>query len=851
MKKIILPCLAVVLCTAATHIASAQTATGSRTQFKRCGTTEAIEKTKQANPEFAAEMARRNAEAMFVDNGSRVTARTSTLTGFVYIPVVVHVVYTNPNMVTEDQVDYLLDRMNKDYSGLNSDSTNATAFYSVRGHSKIQFVRARRDPNGNLTNGIERKVGTVGIYGTTYQRIKHASNGGLDPWDINKYYNMWVGADSSGQSLLGISPAIGKGNATETTSSTNGIDGICCNILGFSNGCFSSTGFNMGRTVVHEVGHNFGLYHTFEGCAAGADFVQLTTTQTLPSSLLASSDDTPGLSTSTSGCPVGAVASSCSSGVPNPPGKMYQNFMDYTNDACYSMFTKAQVNRMEYVLENFRSGYLTSDGATPPSTVPALDVAAVEVVSPGGSEFSESTCSIVNYSTPNCPGSFVPKVLIKNNGSSTLTNVTGVVTVNGVSTTPQVFSVNLVTDRVGVLTFPSQTLIAGNNTLTFTLSLPNGGTDLVVGNNTVTQNISIAISTAPVTEGFESSFPATTWTLEQLAGTGNWAKTTAAYKTGSASIKMDFYNYTSGTISALTTPPITFSPTYTTATLSFQYAHRAYSATKQDKLEVLVSTNCGSSWTSLWSRTDPALATVSGYASTAFTPTAAQWTTSPITIDLTAYKNQTVQVQFKATSNYGNNLYVDDVSITGASAVPLKLLSFTAALQPNKTVKLGWKTANETNSNLFVVEKSYNAASFFAMDTVIARTASTSNDYTSNDLQPQDGPNYYRLKQVDNDGRFTYSNIVSVNLKKNDVNAFVIQPNPVKDQLVLNINSKNADKVAVVVHDASGRTVLQSSTNLIKGSQVFTADASKLNAGVYYVSVIWGNEKIMQKFVKL
>ncbi len=637
----------------------------------RCGTMEAIEESRKLHPEFAAQLEQKekDAETAFRTYNNSSVSRTSTLTGPITIPVIVHVVDANPYKVTEESIDYLLDRLNKDYSGLNPDSTNGSSFYNVRGHSLIRFTRARRDPSGNLTNGIERKVGTVTIATTTYQAIKHASDGGLDPWDVTKYYNIWTGS-SGGSGLLGIAPGIGVGGQTETTSSATGIDGVCVAIDGFSNGiCGTIAAFNLGRTAVHEIGHNFGLFHTFSGCAAGADFGQLTPAgQTLPTNLLQSSDDTPGLNAATSGCPTGNVTTNCT-GVPNPPGKMYQNYMDYTDDPCYSMFTIAQVNRMHYVLENFRPGYLTTNGATPPSFVPALDASSISVVSPGGSEFNTTTCVTTSYPTPACPGAFIPKVQIINNGSSTLTSVTGVCTVNGVPSAPQVFTVNLLTGRTAVLTFPSANLVTGNNTITFTTSAPNGGTDQVTTNDAITKTITIGTAVAaPLTESFEGTFPPTSWTLTQVAGAGNWAKVTTAAKTGTASAKFDNYNFAAGTISSLTTPAVTFLATATTATLNFHYAHRTYSG-EPDKLEVLVSTDCGSTWTSLWSRSGTALVTVTGNLTSAFTPTAAQWTQTPIAIDLTPYKNLSVQVQFKATSGYGNNLYLDDINIFGTQAV--------------------------------------------------------------------------------------------------------------------------------------------------------------------------------------
>lgn len=94
--------------------------------------------------------------------------------------------------------------------------------------------------------------------------------------------------------------------------------------------------FNKGMTTVHEVGHWFGLLHTFEGntCNGDGDFV----------------DDTPPQSTLTYGCP--RSKDSC----PNQPGKdSIHNYMDYTDDKCYNQFTRGQRARMQTMWDSFRA----------------------------------------------------------------------------------------------------------------------------------------------------------------------------------------------------------------------------------------------------------------------------------------------------------------------------------------------------------------------------------------------------------------------------------------------------------------------------------------------------------------
>src|SRR6185503_2835789 len=101
------------------------------------------------------------------------------------IPVVVHIVLTNPWLVTDADVQGQIDRLNLDFSGLNPDSTNAGVYFTAfRGHSQIQFCLAKRTPGGQLTNGIERLASSTGSdLGQAIDPIKHAVLGGLDVWD--------------------------------------------------------------------------------------------------------------------------------------------------------------------------------------------------------------------------------------------------------------------------------------------------------------------------------------------------------------------------------------------------------------------------------------------------------------------------------------------------------------------------------------------------------------------------------------------------------------------------------------------------------------------------------------------
>ncbi len=110
--------------------------------------------------------------------------------------------------------------------------------------------------------------------------------------------------------------------------------------------------------------------------------------------------------------------------------------------------------------------------------------------------------------------------------------------------------------------------------------------------------------------------------------------------------------------------------------------------------------------------------------------------------------------------------------------VPLKLLSFTA-VKKQQAVQLQWNTANEINFSRFEIEQSNDGISFGVFNVVNGKGNQANNSYTTQDNQPFIGYNYYRLKMIDTDGKFTYSPVAKIYFDKR--NSIMLSPNPVKD----------------------------------------------------------------------
>jgi hypothetical protein len=140
---------------------------------------------------------------------------------------------------------------------------------------------------------------------------------------------------------------------------------------------------------------------------------------------------------------------------------------------------------------------------------------------------------------------------------------------------------------------------------------------------------------------------------------------------------------------------------------------------------------------------------------------------------------------------------------TQAGVLPLRLLSFTASKNTNGNI-LVWETTNEINSKSFTVERSYNGNDFMNIGNAKA-IGNGNNNYNFIDADKFDGVVYYRLKIIDNDGKFTNSNIVK--LTNLDFQVSTIYPNPTKDNATLQISNRGLLNTEAKILDANGRMI--------------------------------------------
>ncbi len=186
------------------------------------------------------------------------------------------------------------------------------------------------------------------------------------------------------------------------------------------------------------------------------------------------------------------------------------------------------------------------------------------------------------------------------------------------------------------------------------------------------------------------------------------------------------------------------------------------------------------------------------------------------------------------------------VAMSTSGSLPVKLTYFNAGKQGPKNL-LHWKTENELNSLGFDVERSANGKHFGAIHfTASKQTTGSAGElsYDFVDEKPLIGTNYYRLKQKDKDGQFSYSSIVL--LRGTKVSKIVLQniyPNPVANQLNMAIGAPKPINATIAITDLMGKIILTSATVLAEGDNNVSVDVMSVKRGSYFVKITGEDKK--------
>ncbi len=574
-----------------------------------CYTDEHVHELTQEHPELAAEYEQKRQE-IFDYAASHLPSKEKTEAAILTIPVVFHVIYNTPyDNIAKSQILDALRILNEDFRRQNADAVNLrTIFQSVGADIEVEFVLAKKDQNGNCTDGITRMQSSLSVMASPRDQIKE-----LVQWDPENYLNIWVvNSISSSSSTTGT--VLGYANFPWMSAATDGIV-----IRHDALGTIGTAAFD-GRTLSHEIGHYLGLLHTFQsGCTTGDGVA-----------------DTPPVASASYGCNLNK--NSCSNDSPDLPD-MIENFMDYSDGACQNTFTNGQKAVMTSILNSSRyrqnlvsANNLIATGITnPPACLAKADFKiAKEAICEG------ETLSFTDETGGGEPTSYT--WTFAGGTPSTSSDQNPMVTYSQ----PGVYDVSL-----------TVTNAAGSTT------------------KTIKKAVAVKPIWTPYQAEWKEDFETselinTDVTIATTYDSTKFKITNTAASSGAHSLILDNFNSEEPLDLDYMISPNIQTIFGKDITLSFDYAYAQIVGNELDRLRVYISTDCGDSWTILRSFVGPTLKTTTNPVTTAYVPAFNDWRTS--TINLNGYSDKgpiLLKWEFKAAG--GNNLYIDNINVTASN----------------------------------------------------------------------------------------------------------------------------------------------------------------------------------------
>ena len=182
--------------------------------------------------------------------------------------------------------------------------------------------------------------------------------------------------------------------------------------------------------------------------------------------------------------------------------------------------------------------------------------------------------------------------------------------------------------------------------------------------------------------------------------------------------------------------------------------------------------------------------------------------------------------------------------IGGNNPLPVELISFNA-ISGGMYNNIFWESAMEVNFKHYELESSEDGTNFIKIYTVAPlQNLSSYNNYNYLDFNFFKPITYYRLKMVDLDYSFKYSNIVSVEYGINKTEKLVVYPNPASNELFVLLAIPNEKDALIDIKDILGRTVYQQKIDLNQGFEIIYINSTDFAAGTYIVNVTCGNSFI-------
>jgi len=312
------------------------------------------------------------------------------------------------------------------------------------------------------------------------------------------------------------------------------------------------------------------------------------------------------------------------------------------------------------------------------------------------SSFPSLDASILRINSPIpvvCETEIVPDITFVNLGKDTLNSLKISYSIDGGPVQNAQWKGSIPRLQGASVTLPGSSVTPGNRNLVVYVFEPNGSTDVNKSNDTAELTIGVKKQVSlPVTEGFEgSSFPSDQWNKVNPDRNNSWLNTNIAARTGRSSLLMKNFNYTpAGQVDEFISPLMNYS-SVDSVYLHFQLSAATFSfpgstSIPMDTLEVLVSTDCGKTFTSVyqkWGAELQTLGNVNSGQTTEFIPGSQRdWRKEEINLTGLLGTSNTFLVNFRNTSNTENNIFIDDINIF-TKTLPAKLKTTGHLISPN------------------------------------------------------------------------------------------------------------------------------------------------------------------------
>jgi PKD repeat protein len=589
-------------------LTSALPSVAQHPEYRTCDTDVMWQKALAKDPSLA-EKARQSLEFFRSYAGAEQKVETSTLPVLYIIPTVFHVIHNyGIEDISRAQIHDAVDILNKSFQKLNDDTGDVIPlFQPIFADCQIEFRLATLDPAGNCTDGINYVQSEL-----TYGAGDNVKS--LIDWPSDRYLNIWVVSDiGSGAAGYSYYPGI-----------TSTIDGIVIR-HDYVGGIGTSNGTNYTeRSLTHEVGHWLNLPHTWGNSNSPGDPANCGMDDGV--------FDTPNtIGTLNFTCNVNQVT--CGS-VDN-----VQNYMDYAG--CHKMFTEGQKARMHAALNSAVGdrNYIhsaanllstgTDDGTTGALCNPVADFTNRKILVCAGTP--------VNFKDLSWGADITARQWTFNGGTPSSSAVADPVIIYN---TPGIYDV---------------TLFVSNST----------GSDQLTRTALVEVLSDTGLYKIPISEDFENIVWPSDWNVENPDNNNAWSLINTSASSGIKSLRLlNQSGNSSGSIDAVISPVLDFSGA-AGVTLKFDVAFARKNSNDASNLKVSATNNCGQGWAVRYNKTGASLETAP-LTSSPFIPGALQWRTETVSLASGSISGKpSVRLKFEYTNDMGNNIYIDNINITG------------------------------------------------------------------------------------------------------------------------------------------------------------------------------------------